>query len=184
MQRPTIENGLFRGISGNLTRAQTVFLRDYMESGSDDVSVFYPSPGIFRRWMRGETFRAAVRRVQETQRIQADLNLTSAAAAASQAMRELVADAACGGAGRAGTLDNLRDLIEVIDLGRSRALAPVPTTTSPPQPQPTAATLSATTEALASVNRSDRSPGGSPADSPVADSAILQTPSLPYTANR
>lgn len=136
MVRRTIESGVFRGISGNLTRKQAEFLRDYMASGGEDEDLFYPSPGIFRRWIAGDTFREAIRRVQLLHHVQSDMRLASAATAASALVHELIVSATSDSA-RKGQLDTLQDLLEVMRMGRDAVLRPDPARAPvPAEPMP------------------------------------------------
>jgi hypothetical protein len=131
MVRRTTGSGVFRGISGNLTRKQAEFLRDYMASAGGDEDLFYPSPGIFRRWMAGETFRQAIRRAELLQGIQSDMHLASAATAASALVHELIASATSDSA-RRGHLNTLQDLLEVMRMGRGVILSQEPAQATPP----------------------------------------------------
>ena len=66
------------------TRAQTLFLRALSKSQCGPRAEHWPSPAVLRRWLRREGFVNAMDSVRDALRFQADFQLLSAAASASQ----------------------------------------------------------------------------------------------------
>jgi hypothetical protein len=66
-----------------ITRAQKKFLRGFCKGPSGPGIEHWPSPAVFRRWLRRPRFVAAMRSVRAALRYQSDFQLLSAAATAS-----------------------------------------------------------------------------------------------------
>jgi hypothetical protein len=76
-------------ISGT-TRAQSNFLRACTKDPWGLTHKGWPNAITFRRWMRRQTFRVAIRSIRDALRFQADLHIAAAAAAAAQALARTV----------------------------------------------------------------------------------------------
>jgi hypothetical protein len=73
------------------TRAQTLFLRDFRISPTGPAPEHWPSPSVFRRWMRKPRFRSALASLRDNLRFQADIHLATAANSAAHALSQFPA---------------------------------------------------------------------------------------------
>jgi len=74
------------------TRAQTIFLRACSSDPFGLSGREWPTPTTFRRWMRRPGFRRAIQAVRDSLRMQCDLQLAAASAAAMQAITRTLID--------------------------------------------------------------------------------------------
>ncbi len=65
-------------VKGN-TDAASTFLRAFRKSPAGPPPHKWPAPSVLRRWLRRPAFRAALRSIQQTLRLQSDFHLTTAA---------------------------------------------------------------------------------------------------------
>jgi hypothetical protein len=68
------------------TNAQSTFLRAFRTSPTGPAPDQWPSPAVFRRWLRRPAFATALRSLRDALRTQADFHLASAAAQAVQGL--------------------------------------------------------------------------------------------------
>ena len=74
------------------TREQTIFLRACSKDPFGLSGKDWPSPATFRRWMRRPGFRIAIKAMRDALRMQADLQLAAAAAAATRGLSRALID--------------------------------------------------------------------------------------------
>ena len=102
------------------TRAQTIFLRACTKDPWGLTGKDWPNAVTFRRWMRRQTFRKAVKGIRDALRFQADLHLTAASAVAAQALSESIINPQADEAKLARQRDQLKDLITLLKLVHAR----------------------------------------------------------------
>ncbi|HRK31278.1 MAG TPA: hypothetical protein PLD59_09390 [Tepidisphaeraceae bacterium] len=73
------------------TNAQTSFLRSLRDQTGNHLPTDWPSAVVMRRWLRRPGFRAAIQSIQNALAVQADLQLSAAAAEAAAKLRDVVA---------------------------------------------------------------------------------------------
>ena len=108
------------------TRAQTKFLRACTQDPWGLAGKDWPNAVTFRRWMRRQTFRKAVKGIRDALRFQADLHLTAASAVAAQVLSESITNPQADEEKLARQRDQLKDLITLLKLvhARERFTAP------------------------------------------------------------
>jgi hypothetical protein len=67
-----------------LTTAQKKFFRTYRQTPGGPVTADWPSPLVFRRWLKRPAFRAALESLRDALRFQADFHLAHASASAAR----------------------------------------------------------------------------------------------------
>jgi hypothetical protein len=73
------------------TRAQSIFLRAFHNNPDGPSPDDWPSPAIFRRWLRSHRFRIALQTVRDAMRVRADLHLSAASSAAAHTLQSVLA---------------------------------------------------------------------------------------------
>jgi hypothetical protein len=114
------------------TRAQTLFLRAFHSSPDGPPPDAWPSPAIFRRWLRSSRFRIALRTVRDAMRVRADLHLSAASSAAAHTLQSVLAAAPTDPAALLDRHAQLNALTHLLRLAHLRQRFP---SDPPPPPQ-------------------------------------------------
>jgi hypothetical protein len=118
------------------TRAQTKFLRACTSDPWGLTGRDWPNAVTFRRWMRRQTFRKAVKSIRDALRFQADLHLTAASAVAAQTLSESIQSPPADEEKLARQRDQLKDLITLLKLVHARERFTAPREPAEPAPRP------------------------------------------------
>ena len=114
---------------GQVTRAQTKFLRGFAANPYGPPAGEWPSPVVLRRWLKRPGFRGAMNSILRALRYQADFHLTAAAASAAHLLHGTI---------RSGEVDSVRKqveaLIQLLRMShiRHRFAEPLPAPEPPP----------------------------------------------------
>jgi len=115
-----------------MTREQTKFLRAFRKHPLGPPPDAWPSPCVFRRWLRRAAFRSALKSLRDALRFQSDLHLAGAAASAAHVLQATLVPAPADPAAAAESRAMFGGLIQLVKLSHARErTAP---TNEPPRP--------------------------------------------------